>query len=185
MSYRIRFFRYINAISPACINCVSIMLLLSLPCAGVGVRGWRYVHVLKRLMVRNWVVQNNNWSMQLGYMRILVEVGLRERQLVFVFSLVSRSKNRVAESWKNTCNDWMGRRIEYTILFECLKPGCTRRYPLDLCDNTERFHHCRMHDLDLNDVREMFGQYIFVLLIQNFLFIFRVIKMPTGILMSI
>ena len=100
MSYRIRFFRYINAISPACINCVYIMLLLSLPCAGVGVRGWRYVHVLKRLMVRNWVVQNNNWSMQLGYMRILVEVGLRERQLVFVFSLISRSKNRFAESWK-------------------------------------------------------------------------------------
>ena len=53
----------------------------------------------------------------------------------------------------------MGRKIEYKILFECLNPGCKIRYSLDLCREGKMFHHCELHDFNLNSVRDMFGKY--------------------------
>ena len=59
------------------------------------------------------------------------------------------------------CKDWLGKIIDYDVLFECLNPGCKERYPLDLCHSMEEFHHCdEVHDINLNVVRELFGQYL-------------------------
>ena len=78
------------------------------------------------------------------------------------------------------CTDWMGRSIKYNILFECLKPGCTKRYPLEICYNTEEFHPCEAHDINLNDLRDMFGKlniYCFINLKSNLIMFLGQIKL--------
>ena len=57
------------------------------------------------------------------------------------------------------CRDWLGQNIDYQIMFECLKPGCKERYNLDLCYSMDKFLHCKLHDINLNTVRELFGKY--------------------------
>ena len=53
----------------------------------------------------------------------------------------------------------MGRKeIGYSIEFQCPKPGCTIRHPLDVCNNNTEYMHCGKHDIDLNDIRELFGK---------------------------
>ena len=56
------------------------------------------------------------------------------------------------------CTDWTGRSIKYSIQFECLKPDCMNRYPLEICNSTEEVHPCGAHNIKLNDVRDMFGE---------------------------
>ena len=69
------------------------------------------------------------------------------------------------------CKDWLGKIIEYDVLFECLKPGCKERYSLDLCNGMEKFHHCpKMHDFNLNIVRELFGEYNPLIIAYRFFF---------------
>ena len=63
------------------------------------------------------------------------------------------------------CKDWLGKKIDYDILFQCLTKGCEKRFKLDLCDTMAEFHHCKgEHDIDLNTVRELFGMenYIYI-----------------------
>ena len=78
------------------------------------------------------------------------------------FRILSSLRVKVRGSFCRTlediCKDWAGRQLLYEIQFECLKVGCRERYPLDLCDNMEMFHHCEGHDFNLNTVRDMFGE---------------------------
>ena len=58
-------------------------------------------------------------------------------------------------------------QLSTSIQFECLKTGCVKRYPLEICNSTEELHPCGAHNIKLNDVRDMFGKLHLYLLISK------------------
>ena len=66
-------------------------------------------------------------------------------------------REEFCKSLEDMCTDWMGTTRDFKIQFECPKPGCNKRFPLDVCYGSEIYIHCRMHDINLNEMREMFG----------------------------
>ena len=82
---------------------------------------------------------------------------LSVRKHYFSFVFEPQVRESFCKTLEDMCKDWLGKIIDYKILFECLKPGCKERYPLDLCHGLEKYHHCNMHDINLNTVRELFG----------------------------